>query len=249
MTLVLASHLTVIYASADHPALNDVSFDIKTGRATFFLGRSGSGKTSLLKCVANIVSHSGGTLCYQNKSIASMTRQERVTAIGYVAQQFNLFPHMTALENCVHPQVHVLKKNADEALDIAISLLASLGISKLLHDRKPKELSGGQVQRVAIARALCMQPKILLLDEPTSALDPESTNELRKILEMLLAQGVSVAVATHDMQFAKSMIDCVYFLQDGQIVEAFDKEKIGESGMSRIHKYLETGNTSSKPFS
>lgn len=240
MTLVVASHLKVIYAPASQPALNGVSFDIQEGRATFFLGRSGSGKTSLLKCIANIVSHVGGTLCYQNKSIASMSRQERVTAIGYVAQQFNLFPQLTALENCVHPQVHVHKKNAAAANAIAISLFESLGIAKLLHDRKPKELSGGQVQRVAIARALCMQPKILLLDEPTSALDPESTNEVRKILQMLLAKGVSVAVATHDMQFAKSMLDCAYFLQDGRIIETFDKQKNGELGMSRIKKYLET---------
>ena len=241
MSLISVSDLKLVYTSSNHPALEYINATIEAGRTTFFLGRSGSGKTSLLKCLAHIIQHYSGEIRYLDQLLPSMTRQERVKAVGYVAQQLNLFPHMSALENCVHPQMHVLNQNLVVATKNAISILEKLGLPAHLHSRKPKELSGGQAQRVAIARALCMNPKVLLLDEPTSALDPESTAQLRNILQMLLKDGVSIAISTHDMTFAKSMLDRAYFMQDGQIVESFDKNLHSETAMSRIQGYLKAG--------
>lgn len=238
MSLISISNLKLVYPSSSHAALENIHATIEAGRTTFFLGRSGSGKTSLLKCLAHIIQHYSGEIRYFDQLLPSMTRQERVKAVGYVAQQLNLFPHMTALENCVHPQIQVLDQEVSVATKNAVSILEKLGLPAHLHLRKPKELSGGQAQRVAIARALCMNPKVLLLDEPTSALDPESTAQLRNILQMLLKEGVSVAISTHDMTFAKSMLDRAYFMQEGQIVESFDKNSQGGTAMNRIQGYL-----------
>lgn len=237
MKLIEASSLQLLYAKSDHPALQSINFSIDEGRTTCFLGKSGSGKTSLLKCIAHLITHYDGDLTYLGKPIALMSRRERVSAIGYVAQQFNLFEHMSVLDNCVHPQVHVLNRSLHEATQTAHSILSHLGIESL-NARKPKELSGGQSQRVAIARALVMNPKVLLLDEPTSALDPESIAQLRSLLSMLLKEGISIAISTHDMSFAKSLLDKAYFLEEGRIVEAFDKDLDQAHSQSRINQYL-----------
>jgi polar amino acid transport system ATP-binding protein len=216
MNLVEAKKMSVSYSGAC--ALNEVSFTIEAGKATLFLGRSGSGKTTLLKCIAQIQRSYSGELTIDG------------VGIGYVAQQLNLFPHLTVLDNCAHPLVHVLGMKLNEAKSKAQQTLERLGVGHLA-SRKPKELSGGQAQRVAIARALCMNPRLILLDEPSSALDPESTAQLVGVLKMLLNDGVTIALSTHDMPFAKQIFDKAYFMEAGRIVD-------DESAINKIAAFL-----------
>jgi ABC-type polar amino acid transport system ATPase subunit len=221
MTLINASKLALYYKNSPQPALDHVSFSVEEKRITQFLGKSGSGKTTLLKCIANLNHNFSGSLTYKDQAIKSMSPRDRATHIGFVAQSFDLFPHMNVLSNCAHPQIHVLKRTRAEAEKIASSRLEHLGL-KDFSQRFPKELSGGQKQRVSIARALCMDSRLLLLDEPTSALDPESSKMLVEILKTLNKEGVTIALSTHDMTFAKNLLDRVYFMRNGQIVEYFD---------------------------
>lgn len=227
MTLIAGKNVSLKYQTS--LALSDICFEIPKGRVTLFLGKSGSGKTSLLRCIAGLNTDYTGEISFEDKPIKQLSRQDRVRAIGFVAQQFNLFPHMTVLQNCMQPQQLVLERSPEEAEKKAFELLNSLEISHLA-ERKPHELSGGQQQRVAIARALCMDAQALLLDEPTSALDPESTGKLRDILKLLLQKGVSIAISTHDMSFARSVFDRGYFMEAGKIIE--------ESG-ARIQQYMQ----------
>jgi polar amino acid transport system ATP-binding protein len=223
MSLITAKNLSLYYGRNKLAALDHVAFSIDEGRITLFLGKSGSGKTTLLKCIANLNSNFEGELTYKNRPIKAMSARDRASHIGFVAQSFDLFPHMNALKNCTHPQVHVLKRSEDEAKTRALAQLAHLGISDFA-DRFPHELSGGQKQRVSIARALCMNSRLLLLDEPTSALDPESSKKLVEILRTLHTEGVTIALSTHDMTLAKNLLDRIYFMKDGRVIEYFDAE-------------------------
>ncbi|MES2503879.1 MAG: ATP-binding cassette domain-containing protein [Myxococcota bacterium] len=230
MNLITGQNISLSYPKATQRTLSDVNFEIPKGRITLFMGRSGSGKTSLLRCISNLITDYSGDILFENKPIKSLSNAERAKSVGFVAQQFNLFPHMTVLQNCVQPQRIVLGRSEEEASAKAHLLLSSLGIEQLA-SRKPHQLSGGQMQRVAIARALCMDAKALLLDEPTSALDPESTGKLREILNILLKNDVSVAISTHDMGFARSVYDRGYFLEGGRILE---------ESADRIHQYMQS---------
>lgn len=221
MSLIEAQDLAIYYRSSKLPALDNLSFSIEEGRITLFLGKSGSGKTTLLKCIANLTSNFTGRLTLKNRPIKEMTSRERATQIGFVAQSFDLFPHMNALTNCMHPQIHVLRRSPEEARSIAVAQLNHLGMGDYV-ERFPHELSGGQKQRVSIARALCMNSRLLLLDEPSSALDPESSKKLVDILRTLNKEGVTIALSTHDMGIAKHLLDRIYFMKDGRIVEFFD---------------------------
>lgn len=238
MNLIHAEHLTLSYKKGKVPALDDVSFNVEEGRITLFLGKSGSGKTTLLKCIANLIHHFEGRLSYQNRLIKEMSPKDRATHIGYVSQSFDLFPHMTVIDNCSHPQIHVLGRPQKEAHDITLAKLAHLGMSSFVH-RLPHELSGGQKQRVSIARALCMNSRLLLLDEPTSALDPESSKKLIEILKGLHQEGVTIAMSTHDMTLAKHLLDRVYFMKDGRIVEYFNNKQQGLSDTVAIKHFFE----------
>jgi len=183
------------------PILQPFDFEIERGACSLFLGKSGSGKTTLLRYLASI--------------------ELGDTRKAYVAQQLNLFPHMSVLKNCVHPQVHILKRSKKEAETKAKTLLIQLGIGDL-YERMPYQLSGGQKQRVAIARALCMDAELLLMDEPTSALDPTSTLELIALLNELKGQGLTFVIATHDMSFAKQMHDHVFYMEGGRMKSRID---------------------------
>lgn len=202
MNIVEGKSIFFKYPNAKNNTLANASFVIPKGKITLFLGKSGSGKTTLLKCIGNIYSDYQGDISFNTKSIRQLPSNERVKSIGFVDQQYNLFPHFSVLENCMHPQVHVLNTSLIDARHLATNMLAHLGIENLA-SKKPNDLSGGQMQRVAIARALCMNTKVLLLDEPTSALDPESSSQLAELLETLLQDGITVIISTHDMPFAQ----------------------------------------------
>ena len=203
--------------------LKSINFKIQKGRVTSFVGKSGSGKTTLLKCICNLINAYSGDLFLNKKSINSLSTEGRVKSIGFVTQHFDLFPNMTVLQNCMHPQIHALKKNKNDSKDKAIQLLKALDIENL-QNKYPSNISGGQKQRVAIVRALCLGPKLLLFDEPTSALDPQSTAIFKDILNDLVKKGVTVVLCSHDMPFIKSILDVVYLMEDGEIKDFYDKE-------------------------
>lgn len=224
MNLINAHNIKLYYANQKEPVLNGLNFVIPQGRITQFLGKSGSGKTSLLKCIANLIPNFSGELIFKDRPIKAMTPLQRASNIGYVSQSFDLFAHMNVQENCIHPQIHVLGVDADFAYENACQKLERLGM-KDYKNRLVSELSGGQKQRVSIARALCMNSHLLLMDEPTSALDPESSKNLLNIINLLLKDGVTVALSTHDMTFSRHLLDKVYFMRNGLIVEEFDIHK------------------------
>lgn len=212
------------------PILNDISFELKKGRITFFLGQSGSGKTTLLKCISNLHSTYEGLITCEGKDIKQLSSVERASSIGFVLQQFHLFPHFTVLKNCTYALAKALKIEGREAKEKATEILHSLGMHPFIH-AYPLQLSGGQQQRAAIARALVLSPKILLLDEPTSALDPESKKSLQTLLLDLSQQGITLGLSSHDMPFVQKMMDCVYFMENGKFVEE-------DHASTRIQQFL-----------
>jgi len=218
--------------------LYDVSFEIGKQRITLFLGKSGAGKTSLLRCIANLETDYTGTITLDGKSIKTFSDQQRAHHIGFVAQSFNLFPHMTVLQNCMHPMMHVMGIDKPLAEKKAGQVLQSLEMQDYLQN-SPQNLSGGQQQRVAIARALCLEPKVLLFDEPTSALDPESTRSLQQLIVELQRSGITIAITSHDMPFVRAILDKAYFLEDGRIIDTYDKQENGDvRDDSRIQNFL-----------
>jgi polar amino acid transport system ATP-binding protein len=238
VSLIVAKNLSLSYRGSLSPALDDLSFSIEEGRITQFLGTSGSGKTTLLKCVANLQNEWSGELTYKSRPIREMTPRDRASHIGFVSQSFDLFPHMDVLANCAHPQIHVLKRSEADACQKAEQELTHLGLKEFLK-RFPEELSGGQKQRVSIARALCMNSRLLLLDEPTSALDPHSSKMLVDLLKGLNEEGVTIALSTHDMTFSKNLLDRVYFMRNGRIIEFFDARLKAWSQTTTIRQFFE----------
>jgi ABC-type polar amino acid transport system ATPase subunit len=234
--MILGKNVTSYYKhkKGDKLILNQVSFELKQNRITTFIGKSGAGKTTLLKCIAHLQREYEGLITCGGKDLKNLSSLERATNIGFVLQQFHLFPHFTALQNCTYALKKVMGIK-DEAEERATATLTLLGISPFIH-AYPSQLSGGQQQRVAIARALVMQPKILLLDEPTSALDPESKKDLAKVLRELHDKGVTLALSSHDMPFIRKIMDRIYYLEEGSLVEEcdvciedpFSKEKISQ---------------------
>lgn len=216
--------------------LDRVSFSVEEGRITTFMGKSGAGKTTLLKCIANLHAHYEGVITVGNRDLKKLTALERATTIGYVFQQFHLFPHLTVLQNCTFALREALEMK-EEAAELAEQTLDLLGMSSHLH-ALPGQLSGGQAQRAAIARALVLRPKIVLLDEPTSALDPESKKSLESLLLDLRAQGITLAISSHDMPFIRKVLDRVYYLEEGRVVEEWDARCDGLSSKEKIQHFL-----------
>ncbi len=208
--------------------LDTISFCIQKNNITFLIGKSGAGKTSLLNCLANLCNNYTGTIKLHDTNIKDLSGKKRAKYIGFVAQHFNLFPHMTVLQNCVHPMTKTLGISHADAQKKSLAILASLNIESKKNSY-PKSLSGGQKQRVAIARALCLEPKILLFDEPTSALDPQSTQALQVILKKLCKTGITIVISSHDMPFAKNIFDHVYLIEDKKIFDfSAAKKKIND---------------------
>lgn len=220
------------------PILKDISFEIKKGRITTFIGPSGSGKTTLLKCIANLYSGYDGTIIYDGNDMTNFTANERATRIGFVLQQFHLFPHLSVLKNCTYALVNTLKMAESKAEEITLEILHALGMKQFIH-AYPSQLSGGQQQRVAIARALVLRPEVLLMDEPTSALDPESKQDLESLLLELNARGITLALSSHDMPFIRKIRDCVYFMEQGELIEDWDRKNEPLSSKVKIKQFLE----------
>ncbi|WP_201193033.1 amino acid ABC transporter ATP-binding protein [Pseudomonas fluorescens] len=222
----------------DLEILKGVSLQVRRGEVVVLIGASGSGKTTFIRCINLLEDIQGGrirvngrAMGYRERADGSLVRDsEREIArqrrdIGMVFQRFNLFPHMTALENIIEAPIHVLGVPRAQALEHARSLLARVGLAdKAAH--YPSMLSGGQQQRVAIARALAMKPQAMLFDEPTSALDPETVGEVLQVMKELAEEGMTMVVVTHEMGFAREVADRVVVLDQGELIEQGPPEQI-----------------------
>ncbi|WP_294157744.1 amino acid ABC transporter ATP-binding protein [uncultured Selenomonas sp.] len=215
--------------------LKGIDVTVRRGEVLAIIGPSGSGKSTLLRCINRLEDITAGSVEIEGETLAS-TKGDGVVSYaseadsrrllahtGMVFQQFNLFPHMTVLENLLEAPVHVKKRAKEEVLPEAMALLKKVGLEERA-DYYPAQLSGGQQQRVAIARALCMKPDILLFDEPTSALDPELTGEVLRTMRELAAEHMTMVVVTHEMAFAREAASHVIFMADGVIVEEGDPQ-------------------------
>jgi polar amino acid transport system ATP-binding protein len=200
-------------------ALRGVSLDVRKGEVVVILGPSGSGKSTLLRCINHLEVNNSGTIIVDGIRLKSAENINAVRReVGMVFQQFNLFPHLTALRNVTLAQCVVRKRSPEEAEKVALSLLDKVGIREKAQ-AYPSQLSGGQQQRVAIARALAMNPKIMLFDEPTSALDPEMIKEVLDVMLDLAKEGMTMVVVSHEMGFARAAASRAIFMDEGQIVE------------------------------
>ncbi|MGO8738688.1 amino acid ABC transporter ATP-binding protein [Rhodoblastus sp.] len=206
--------------------LRDVDLEVAQGEKLVLCGPSGSGKSTLIRCINGLESHQSGQIAVDGLALTDDPRDvEKVRReIGMVFQHFNLFPHLTVLENCVLAPIHVRKQPKPEAEALALQFLEKVRIADQAQ-KYPAGLSGGQQQRAAIARALCMRPKIMLFDEPTSSLDPEAVKEVLDTMEALARDGMTMVVVTHEMGFARQVADRMVFMDEGQIVESAPPER------------------------
>ena len=206
--------------------LKDVSIHVNEGEVVSIIGSSGSGKSTLLRCLNLLEKPTGGELWFEGKRVNEKTDVKMLRRdVGMVFQSFNLFPMFTALENVMYAPIHIKKMPKSQAREEGMELLAKVGLENRA-DYYPGELSGGQQQRVAIARALAMKPKMLLFDEPTSALDPELVGDVLSVMKEVALAGMTMAVVTHEMQFARSVSNHVVFMDQGYIVEEGNPEDI-----------------------
>jgi len=205
--------------------LRDIDLTVFRGERIVICGPSGSGKSTLIRCINRLEEHQQGSIVVDNIELTNDLKQiDNVRReVGMVFQHFNLFPHLTVLENCTLAPIWVRKTPKAEAEEVAMEYLTRVKIPEQA-DKYPGQLSGGQQQRVAIARSLCMRPKIMLFDEPTSALDPEMIKEVLDVMVDLADTGMTMLVVTHEMGFARQVAHRVIFMDDGQIVEQNEPE-------------------------
>lgn len=210
----------------DLEVLKDISVDINEGEVVCIIGPSGSGKSTFLRCLNRLEEIQGGSINILGEELVNNKNIDKLREnIGMVFQHFNLFPHLTVLQNMMLAPVELKKLTKEEAREKAIELLDKVGL-KDKKDVYPATLSGGQKQRVAIARALEMNPKIMLFDEPTSALDPEMVGEVLKVMKELANEGMTMVIVTHEMNFAREVADRVIFMDKGYILEEGKPEDI-----------------------
>ena len=213
----------------DKHVLTDIDFEVRKREVVALIGPSGSGKSTLIRCLNGLEKYTSGEIFIHGHRLDPQLSIKQLipirTELGVVFQNFNLFPHMTVLQNIIQAPLLVRKMPRDQAVALGEALLAKVGLSEK-RDVYPNRLSGGQKQRVAIARALAMQPRALLFDEPTSALDPELVGEVLKVMRDLAYEGSTMVVVTHEMQFARDVSDRVVFLSDGVIVEQGDPAEL-----------------------
>ena len=223
--VIKLSHLEKAFG--DNAVLRDINLEVSKGEVISVIGSSGSGKSTMLRCINLLEIPTGGEIFYEGMNIQdkSVSLTEYRAKVAMVFQQFNLFNNMTALENCVKPQMIVLKRSKEEATKIALEFIEKVGMSAYIN-AKPSQLSGGQKQRIAIARALSMNPDVILFDEPTSALDPEMVGEVLEVMQDLAKSGYTMIVVTHEMGFAREVSNRVIFMDGGYIVEEGTPEEI-----------------------
>ncbi len=214
----------------ENTVLRDINLSVSKGEVLSIIGASGSGKSTMLRCINLLETPSSGQILYHGKDITShdMNLSQYRAKVGMVFQSFNLFNNMTALNNCITGQVSVLKRSREEAEAIAMKYLERVGMAPYINAR-PSQLSGGQKQRVAIARALAMEPEALLFDEPTSALDPQMVGEVLDVMRSLADDGLTMIVVTHEMAFARDVSTNVVFMSGGVICEEGKPKDIFEN--------------------
>jgi len=220
--------------------IDGIDVSVSEGEVVVLIGASGSGKSTFLRCLNGLETLTAGKIVIDSVPLernANSLKQIR-REVGMVFQHFNLFPHLTVLENIIEAPVHVLKQRKNDAIQVALELLSKVGLSDK-RDSYPGTLSGGQGQRVAIARALAMHPKIMLFDEPTSALDPELVGEVLTVMKQLAEDGMTMIVVTHEMSFAREVADRVIFIDEGRILEEGSPDHIfGDPQEERTQAFL-----------
>jgi polar amino acid transport system ATP-binding protein len=211
------------------PVLNGIDLEVRRGQAVSIIGPSGSGKSTILRCMNGLLAPQRGEVIVGGTSVRSLRSEAQLIAlrkrVGFVFQQYNLFPHLTVLENLIIGPIRILGRDRDTSRSEALALLERVGLAHKVQ-AYPGELSGGQQQRVAIARALAMRPELLLFDEVTSALDPETVGEVLGVIRDLVRDGMTCVLVTHEMRFAEEISDHVYFTEAGAIVEHGPSERI-----------------------
>ena len=236
MNEIVLEHLEKSFG--DHKVLLDVNLTVNKGEVISVIGSSGSGKSTMLRCINLLEEPTGGVIKYKGDDILTLNLSKYRTQVGMVFQQFNLFDNMTAHENCVKPQMKVLKRKREEAEKIAKEYIEKVGMSAYINAR-PSQLSGGQKQRIAIARALSMNPEVILFDEPTSALDPEMVGEVLDVIKSLAKSGLTMIVVTHEMAFAREVSDRVIFMDGGIVLEEGTPDELfGNPKMPRTKEFL-----------
>ncbi|WP_303645128.1 amino acid ABC transporter ATP-binding protein [Rubellimicrobium arenae] len=246
--MVVIDRVTKSYGEV--PVLRDINLEVAAGEVISLIGPSGSGKSTLLRCINHLeriqsgsITVAGELIGYRRVGNLAYEMPEKLIArqrarIGMVFQNFNLFGHMTALENVIEAPVQVLGIPRREAVERAGEILARVGLGDKLHTY-PRMLSGGQQQRVAIARALAMKPRLILFDEPTSALDPELVGEVLDVMRALAAEGMTMMVVTHEMSFAREVCHRIAFMEAGRIVECgTPREVLDNSAFERTRAFL-----------
>src|SRR5256885_4430982 len=240
----------IVKRFGDLIVLNGVDLSVKRGQVVVIIGPSGSGKTTLLRCINHLEKIDSGHIYIEGEMIGyrevngKLVEDREATIarirsqVGFVFQRFNLFPHMTALENVIEAPIHVLHQPKAEVKERAVALLEKVGLADKA-DAYPHKLSGGQQQRVAIARALAMNPKLMLFDEATSALDPDVVREVLKVMDQLAKEGMTMIVVTHEMGFARDVCSHVIFMDKAVIVEEGTPEQIFEHAQNeRTRNFL-----------
>jgi len=250
MSELMVNAESVVKKFGSNTVLKGITLQVKPGEVMCLIGPSGSGKSTFLRCINHLEEVNAGRLYVDGELVGYRQKGDTLYElhpkdaaaqrrdIGMVFQRFNLFPHMTVLENVIEAPIRVKKQNKAKSIERAKELIARVGLADKL-DAYPAHLSGGQQQRVAIARALAMDPKLMLFDEPTSALDPELVGEVLDVMKDLAKSGMTMIVVTHEMGFAREVGDSLVFMDDGVVVESGDpREVLGKPQHERTKAFL-----------
>lgn len=240
MKILSLDHLEKNFGN--HMVLKDISFPVHTGDVISVIGASGSGKSTMLRCINLLEIPTGGQILFHGEDITnpSVNVAKYREKVGMVFQNFNLFNNMSVLDNCMVGQIKVMKRDKKKAHEKSVEFLKKVGMEPYIN-AKPKQLSGGQKQRVAIARALAMEPEILLFDEPTSALDPLMVGEVLNVMRQLAGEGLTMIVVTHEMEFARDVSNQVIYMDEGIIAESGTPQEIfGAPKNPKTQEFLHT---------